>query len=246
MLDHGLDQAEGLRRLMSPPAFSLMALPIDPSSDEAWIPPLARALRSLGARPIVLDGSRGQLARAFGLQPRYELLDLLEGARTFDDVAPCTREGVYLVRADRGLDAFIASGADCGQLARGFAQLPQAFDMFLVVLPAAELASLAAPALTVPVVGLDSSDAGLTRGYQLIKQLSSRFGYRRFAAVVREAQGACGARGAHARLMTVARGFLDVDVAFAGGIGRDAAARGALAELAHHLLHTVATPLTLH
>jgi flagellar biosynthesis protein FlhG len=247
MLDHGLDQAEGLRRLMAPQTFSLMALPLGPDAHEGWIPPLARALRGLGARLIVLDGSRGRLARAFGLQPRYELLDLLDGGRSFEAVAQCTREGVYLLRADRGLDAFVATGADFGQLARGFAQLPQGFDAFLVVLPAAELASLAAPLQTVPVVCVDSSDAGLTRGYQMIKQLSSRFGYRRFAAVVREMHAGPGARGAHARLMTVARGFLDVDVSFAGGICSDATGGEAgMAELAHYLLHTVSTPLTLH
>jgi flagellar biosynthesis protein FlhG len=247
MLDRGCDQAEGLRRLMAPQTFNLMALPVSAATDDGWIPLLAHALRMLGARPIVLDGSRGRLARAFGVQPRYELLDLLEGSRSFDAVAHSTPDGVYLIRADRGLDAFVATGADCSALARGFARMPQAFDVFLLALPAGELASLAAPSNTVPVIALDGSDAGLARGYQVIKELSSRFGYRRFATVVREERGAVRARSIHARLMTVARGFLDVEVAFAGGLACNTTpADEAMAELASNLLRTVATPLTLH
>lgn len=251
MLDRGNDQAAGLRRLVGAGAgggsLSLLAFPLADDAPEAgWIAELAHALRGLGARPVVMDASRGRVLRAFGLQARYELLDLLQGAHGFDAVAPSTRDGIHVLRADRGVEAFVASGAPSADLFGGFARLSHGFDALMLAMPAAELACLASPAQVVPVVALDASDAGLTRAYATVKDLASRFGYARFAAVVHGAGTGAGARGAQARLATVARGFLGVEVAFAGCLPASGPRASALAELAQHLLHTAATPLTLH
>lgn len=246
MLDQGQDQAAGLRRLLGAQALSLMAFPVSGDRDEGWIARVAHALRGLGARPVVMDASRGRIASAFGLRPRYELLDLLQGQRRFDAVAEATRDGIYVMRAERGLEAFVASGQSSQRLFSGFARLSHGFDALMLAMPAHELACLASPAAVVPVIAAEASDAGLTRAYATVKQLSAGFGYQRFAAVMQAAPGQGGAHGAHARLAAVARSFLGAEVALAGCLPPQGLQEAALAELAQNLLHTAATPLTLH
>ena len=246
MLDQGADQAAGLRRLRAASSLNLMAFPVGEEGSGHWIADVAHALRALGARPVVLDATRGRLAQAFGLQPRHELMDLLEGRLRFESVAQSTPDGVWVLRADRGLEAFVSSGAPAQDLFTGFARLSQGFDALLLAMPAAELASLADPTAVVPVIGMPSHDAGMTGAYATVKALASRYGYSRFAAVVREAPGAATARGAHARLATVARSFLDAEVSFAGRLPAGGGDGPALADLAQNLLHTAATPLSLH
>jgi MinD-like ATPase involved in chromosome partitioning or flagellar assembly len=247
MLDQGRDQAAGLRRLREAPGLSLLAFPLREGTGEAWIAQLARGLRGVGARPVVVDASRGRVLNAFGLRARHELLDLLHGTRDFDGVAEATREGIYVMRADRGLDAFVATGAPSRELFAGFARLSHRFDSLLLAMPAHELASLVSPAQAVPVVAVHASDEGLTRAYAAIKQLASGYGYQRFAAVLREGPASADAIATHARLADVARRFLGADVQLAGSLperGTDAVAP--LAELAQNLLHMAATPLSLH
>lgn len=250
MLDRGADQAAGLRALRAAQgAMHLMAIPVEGGADAGWIADLARALRALGARPVVLDASRGRVVRAFGLRPRYELMDLLEGARDFDAVAAATGDGVYVLRADRGLEAFVASGAPAQRLFAGFAGLSQGFDVLLLAMPSPELACLADPGEVVPVIAVPADDDGMARAYAQVKDLARRFGYSRFAAAVRTpsgsraGQGVQGARGACTRLATVARSFLGADIRFAGRLAEGGAD---LADLAQNLLHATATPLVLH
>ncbi len=246
MLDHGADQAAGLRRLRAAPSLHLMAFPVTEDGGARWIAEVAHALRALGARPVVVDATRGRLVRAFGLQPRHELMDLLDGSLRFEAVAQPTADGVWVLRADRGLEAFVASGAPAQQLFTSFARLSQGFDALLLAMPAHELACLADPSAVAPVIGLPTHDAGMTEAYATVKALASRYGYSRFAAVVRDVPGAASARGAHARLATVARSFLDAEVSFAGRLPAEGDAGPALADLAQNLLHTAATPLSLH
>lgn len=246
MLDHGADQAAGLRRLRAVPSLNLMAFPVAEDGEARWIAEVTHALRALGARPLVVDATRGRLARAFGLQSRHELMDLLDGRLDFESVAQPTADGVWVLRADRGLEAFVSSGAPSRRLFTGFARLSHGFDALLLAMPAHELACLANPAAVVPVIGMPSGQAGMTHAYATVKALASRYGYSRFAAVVRDAHGAASARDAHARLATVARSFLDAEVSFAGRLPTHGEPGPALADLAQNLLHSAATPLSLH
>lgn len=246
MLDRGADQAAGLRRLRAAPSLHLMAFPVTEDGEAGWIAQVAHALRSLGANPVVVDATRGRVVRALGLQARHELMDLLDGRLDFDAVARSTADGVWALRADHGLEAFVSCGTPAQRLFDGFARLPHGFDALLLAMPAHELASLASPSAVVPVIVMPSHDAGMTRAYAVVKALASDYGYSRFAAVVCEAPGAASARGAHARLATVARSFLDADVRFAGCLPAMDAGGPALADLAQNLLHNAATPLPLH
>ena len=247
MLDQGLDQAAGLRRMVAAqaPTMNLMAFPVALGGDGAWIATLAHSLRAMGMRPVVLDASRGTVTRAFGMKPRHELLDMMRGAMTFDEVAHATADGVYVLRAERGVEAFVSSGAPARQLFSGFAQLSHGFDSVLLAMPAGELACMAPPADAVPVVVLDDNADGMVRAYGTVKQLALGFGYTRFALVARGASE--GSKAQHSRLAAAARTFLNAEVTLAGRLpGTDLNAAPVMAQLARTLLHTATTPLVLH
>ena len=242
-----MDQAAGLRQMMMAPPIGVLAFPMATPSREAWIAPLAHALRGFGGRPLVLDAGRGTVASAFGLRLRHELIDLLEGAQDFDTVARATDDGVYVLRAARGVEAFVASGAPAARLLGSFGRLSHGFDHLMLAMPANELACLAGPAASVPVVGLDGGAGGLLRSYGLVKQLAQGFGYRRFTCVL---HGACeqgAAQREYGRLAAAAEYFLDVEVTLAGRLPPPGDPdRLSPMRLADALLQTAAQAPTLH
>jgi hypothetical protein len=244
VLDRGLDQAAGLRRLMASaqPQLNLMAFPTTEGAGDQWIVRLARGLTALGSRPIVLDAGRGRLTQAFGLKPRHDLLDLLQGALEFGEVAQEAAGGVWVMRAERGVEAFVASGAPPEQLFTGFARLSHRFDSILLAMPAHEIACLANPAQAMPVIPLEAGEQGMTRAYALLKELAMGFGYGRFALVLQGSHD----EAAHQRLAGVAREFLDAEVVLAGRLPALGATQAADGELARNLLDTAALPLQLH
>ncbi len=251
MLDAGHDQAAGLRRLMGRSALHLMAFPLSPRDAQAsaWVGQVARTLHSLGSRALVIDASGGEVARALGVtRPARELMDLLSGAHRFDEVACVTREGVSLVRADAGLDAFVANGGAPQDLLRGFADLSHGFEVLLLAMPAGELASLTSPHSTVPVMVADAGPQGVQQAYAVIKQLSADFGYSQFALALRGAADPAQAMAVHARLADAARTFLNAGVSLAGWIPAvgGATAHAALERLAQSLLDTASTPVFRH
>jgi len=230
MLDAGLDQAAGLRRLLAPRALRVHAFALARHQPAHWIAWLAIALAGLGRKPVVLDGAGGALTRCFGLRLRHELADLLQGRERFEHAAGCA-SGVHVLRAERGLEAFAASGQPAQQLLQAFAGLPEAFDDLLLALPPAELACFAAPGHTVPVLAAVAGRTGAVDSYAMAKQLAEGFGYRRFACVVLGAAGEAQARAEHARLAQAAQRFLQAEVAWAGwlpasGLGAPRAAAG--------------------
>ncbi len=220
MLDGGLDQAAGLRAQAAADALALLALPVEPGDGVAWVAQLVQSLRAAGSRPVVLDAvGDGMLTRAFGLgQPRRDLLDMLSGGQGFDAVAQATADGVHVLRAERGVEAFVASGAAPHQLFGGFARLSHGFDALMLVMPPAELACLAAPARTAPVVALQAGDRHTVGAYATVKQLAEGFGYRRFTLVTQGHAGAEAARQAHARFADAVAHFLGAEVVHAGSL----------------------------
>ena len=167
MLDQGLDQAAGLRGwLPAQPSLALRALALLPQQSALWVAQLAQGLREIGRQPVVVDAARGAVTGAFGLRPRGDLIDLLEGRARFDAVAQESRESIHVLRADRGIEAFVASGAPARDLLAGFAALSHGFDDLLLAMPGAELACLADPADSVPLMAIEADARGVV-GQQL-------------------------------------------------------------------------------
>ncbi|MBC7602711.1 MAG: hypothetical protein H7255_08640 [Ramlibacter sp.] len=245
MLDHGLDQAAGLRRMMAPPPLNVMAFPLSGTGPQRWIARVAHSLRALGRRPLVVDAARGAVSASFGLNLRHDLIDMLQGRRDFDEVAQATSDGVHVLRADLGIEAFVGSGASASQLFAGFARLSHGFDDLLLAMPASEIACLAGPATCVPVVSIFPVADGMVKAYRLVKELAEDFGYRRFACVVRQSADAAHSQTDHARFAAACNRFLGVDIELAGCIEGDGTAR-TLACVAQGLVDATAKPLTLH
>ena len=241
MLDRGLDQAAGLRALMPPPALGVLAFPLASGGDERWIAQLAQALRALGRRPVVVDAARGTVASAFGLRLRHDLIDLMQGEHEFEEVAQATASGVYVLRADRGVEAFVASGGPASRLLGSFARLSHGFDDLLLAMPAEELACLTDPQDCVPVIGLSAGSAGMVQAYSTVKRLAEGFGYRSFACVVQGADSEAQAGAEHARLAAAAERFLGAEVRLAGSLATGDAAQ--LQRVALSILEMAAVPL---
>ena len=209
-------------------------------------------MRALGRRPVVLDGTAGEVSRALGTSSRKDLIDLLTGQATFDDVAQPTSDGIYVLRAEEGIDAFVASGAPAKDLFDGFARLSHDFDALLLVMPTAELACLANPRESVPVVAFEAGAADIASTYLVVKHLCTTFGYARFSLVVHGADGHGHAVQEHIRFAQAAKEFLNVDVAFAGWTpvnahdAKDPMGAMALRRIAGALLKSASSPVFLH
>ena len=255
MFEPGFDQASGLRRMVAPPTaneLGLMAFPLALGMPAQWIARLAHALRALGARPVVIDAGHNAageagLSRALGLDLQYDLLDYLHGAASFDAVAGVTPDGVHVLRAEQGIEAFVASGAPARQLYGALAQMTHGFDVAILAMPAGELACMADPLCAVPVLPLEPGEEGLVRTYTALKQLAEGFGYSRFALVGCDGEGPMHTARDHHRIAGIARTYLNADVSLAGALPVDGYGTPAgLARLAGTLISTAATPCSLH
>lgn len=172
MLETGLDQALGLRRLFQP-RFARV-LPVVAGIDE---PPgraalaLARELNALGHRCLIIDATRGELARRLGLAVRYELRHVELGDRTLADVVLQPQPDLRVLPAQRGL-AQLAHDADRGGLARLARRLGTAEDWILI----AADSQLAVPAAALAgggevAVACGQGAAGRTAAYAVIKSI---------------------------------------------------------------------------
>lgn len=253
MFEPGFDQASGLRRMVAPHAggeLGLMAFPLAPDMPAQWIARLAHALRALGARPVVIDAGRdATLSHALGLDLTFDLLDWLHGAASFDAVAGVTPDGVHVLRAEQGIEAFVASGAPARQLFGALAQMTHGFDVAILAMPAGELACMADPGCAVPVLPLQRGGPGLVRTYATLKLLAEGFGYQRFALVGCDGEGQAphGYQRDHHRIADIARTYLNAEVSLAGTLPVDGlGAPAGLARLAGTLISTAATPCSLH
>ena len=101
MLDGGLDQASGLRRLFARRA--LRVLPVASESSDAgatrFVVNLAAALSRMGWQPIVLDGREDGVAGFLGLRPTLELADLLTADHRFERVGLNSHAGFSILPA---------------------------------------------------------------------------------------------------------------------------------------------------
>src|ERR1700758_194836 len=77
----GRDQAAGLRRLFAPaqPRWLPVVLATDEQGAAGWVAALARQFAGQGSRPRIVAAARAQVASAFGLRARYDLVHAFDG-----------------------------------------------------------------------------------------------------------------------------------------------------------------------
>jgi flagellar biosynthesis protein FlhG len=133
-----LDQAAGLRRLFAPSEPHWLPVVLAPEQDldnAGWLADLARACVEQGARTLVVDAARAQIAAAFGLRARYDLAHAFSG-----DCAPSeasVRAGINLriLPAARALEEDGRGPDRKRRFAAGVRALAVTADCVLLVLP---------------------------------------------------------------------------------------------------------------
>jgi hypothetical protein len=144
------DQAAGLRRLFAPlePHWLpiLLATERDPAQ-AGWLATLVRACVEQGARTLVVDAARAQVAAGFGLRLRYDLAHALKGDCLPSEACVQANENLRILPAARALEQ---RGPDAARrFEAGVRALAAGADCALLLLPAlrgAVLAGFSGPA----------------------------------------------------------------------------------------------------
>jgi hypothetical protein len=139
------DQAAGLRRLFAAPEPHW--LPVLLASDRTpgdarWLAGFARACVEQGARTLVVDAARAQVAAAFGLRLRYDLAHAFEGdCAPFAAVAAADHE-LRILPAARALER-VRRPEELRRFESGVRALAAGADCVLLVFPALHARALA-------------------------------------------------------------------------------------------------------
>jgi flagellar biosynthesis protein FlhG len=223
MLDGGLDQASGLRRLFARRA--LRVLPVASERTDAsatrFVANLAAALARTGLQTIVVDGRRDGVAGLLGLCPTLDLADLLTADLSFERVVVDSPQGFSVLPATHGLPMLGADPAAADAVFSALAALGRGFEVALVHADGATLGPLLgrAGAETTLVCGAD--DENLTAVYGRIKALVTTHGMSRFRVVFDRAGSPLEAVSRHRRLASVAHRYLSASVEFGGLVLQD-------------------------
>jgi len=220
------DQAAGLRRMLSRSTTRVLPLVSAlerPAQAELAIH-LAAALAQLGSRVVVLDASRGAVATALGLRPRFELLQLLQGEKTFDEVVLDGPDGFRVMPAARGIEAMQdADDAGWSELFGAFAALSAPPDLVLLNSARGDThaACRAARGTHELVLALETGADAVTAAYALMKSATREQGQRRFRLVFTGAPDGFDTAPLAERMNDVARRFLGADLRVGGVVPRD-------------------------
>lgn len=232
--DRQPDQAEGLRRLLG--SRGLRAVVVTSAHSGAGKTTLAVnlavALAGAACEVLVFDenAGAGNAGGALGLRVRYELLHVLRGERTLDEVILQGPPGVRVLPAARGVQALVHADpreqarclASCGHLARPV-------DVVLIDTADARTSRMLPYGFAVheAVLVMSRGPAAVMDAYGLIKRLAQRFGAHRFRVVVNRARDEGEAREICANVEAVARRYLGVELDYLGAVPEDAALRQA-------------------
>jgi hypothetical protein len=217
------DQAAGLRRLIASRDTGMLAL--SGADAESYLPlalDLAAASERDGRRVLLLDLTRGVMARQLGLTMRYELMHVIDAHKRLDEVVvPGPRE-VPLLPAVRGVRALANAWRGRSRFADFVERAGGAPQLVLAVAPAEELEILAqiAAFATLVVVGPEGG-ADLKPCYTALKRaFAARAAVPRLIYAGLDAHAA---RRAHARLIETSRAFLGGEPELAGRLVADRA-----------------------
>ncbi|MES2488416.1 MAG: MinD/ParA family protein [Pseudomonadota bacterium] len=187
---------------------------------------LAVSMAMSGKKVMLLDGDLG-LANVdvmLGLQPKYNLADVIEGKCTLEDTLIKGPGDLLIVPASSGKRqmAELTQAQNAG-LIHAFSDLHRSLDV-LIVDTAAGIAdsvitfSQASQEVIVVVCG---DPASMTDAYALIKVLNRDHGVKRIQILANKVHNAIEAREIHENLRRVTERFLDVTLNLIGSIPHD-------------------------
>lgn len=153
------DQAAGLRRLFAQPATRLLPVLAGTATtgQGRWLAQLGESFARAGQRTVLVDAARMQIASAFGLRARFDLLHALDGDCRMEDVMLDAAPGLTVVPAARACERALEDGVAATALLAPV--LRRNADVVLVLLPASGARLAAAGDMLVPVLPTRASVA---------------------------------------------------------------------------------------
>jgi flagellar biosynthesis protein FlhG len=222
------DQAEGLRRLRDAKPVKVIAV----TGGKGGVGKtnvcanLAVALSMLGRRVMLLDGDLG-LANVdvlFGLQPLYNMGDVIRGQKSLEEVIVTGPAGVMVVPGASGITELAnLSPAQHAGIVHAFSELTCDLDVMLVDTPAgiSDLVLRFAEAAHEVVVVVCDEPTSITDAYAVIKVLSRERGVNRFRIVTNMTREGGHGRQLFEKLLRVTERFLQVSLDHAGSVPYD-------------------------
>ena len=225
MRDGARDQAPGRRDMFEPPP-GLAVVPMAAAQRgmgfHLLVTNIAACFARSGRRVIVIDACARGTAQLLGLRVPHDMASLLSGDRQFDDVAVRGVEGIYLLKAQNGIPAFVKMAGDPTELFLGFRRLKEPFDVAILAGHVAEICALTRRQDDVVFVTSPEA-AALTATYAGIKRAHMEHSQSAFRILVNCVDDECDGIAAFRRLADTARKFLGVNIDYGGSVPRDAA-----------------------
>lgn len=235
MADFRVDQAAGLRRLMGGGQLQVVtfAAGCEGVGRSLAIANIGTALARLGKEVLVLDeySSTDDIAAAFGLIARYDLLHVMQRERHLAEVLVQPVSGLHILPAARAVKKLGKLALSQQQaLLDAMSGLERPIDVILVDASIHHPFGFSPLGLASPetVVVLSGSSASITEAYSLIKKVSHSYSRKHFRILVNKVRSATDARSIFDNIAQVAaqRGIAHLD--YVGAIPLDDALRQAV------------------
>lgn len=233
VLKRRLDQASGLRAVMnttSPSQAHIQVIAVSSGKGGVGksnvVANLAVASARQGRKVLVMDAdlALGNVDILLGLTPHYTIEDVLSGQRRLEEVLIAGPEGIQLLPATSGCQAFTHLTHDqqlCLQAA--FLQLPSPPDLLLIDCAAGISSNVLYFSLvaheTLIVVSPDPTS--LTDAYALVKILSTRHHLRTFRMLVNKTKHHREGKEVFRKFSLVTDRFLTISLDYMGCIPTD-------------------------
>jgi len=140
------DQAAGLRRLFAPPQPHWLPILIASERDldnARWLAGFALACVDQGARTLVVDAARAQVATALGLRVRFDLAHAFDGDCAPLEAVAAAGDQLRVLPAARALEQVGRNPERLRRFEAGVRALAAGADCVLLVLPAPHARALA-------------------------------------------------------------------------------------------------------
>ncbi len=223
-----MDQAQGIRTMNKPKPVRVIAV----TSGKGGVGKsnvslnLAVSLSQAGENVLVMDADMGlaNLDILLGLTPKQNLLHVLEGKCSLEDIIISGPAGISIIPASSGVRSMSELNAAQNMgIIQAFSELTRPVDT-LIIDTAAGLAdsvvSFARAAKEIIVVVCDEP-ASITDAYAMIKVLNKDFGIQRMHVLANQARSMQQGRELYMKLAKVSDKYLEVALDYMGAIPYD-------------------------